>query len=174
MPFFAPLPMGEIDFLALALELEEPDAIGALLDLPPQASLDLLPDLPDERPDPGYTRHGVRKKGCPNCDYTYPRGAEWLLRSHSCTNGRYSYKTKTCNLCQLAFNSMPRLHEHIVTQHPELLPFACEFCSGRFVSQLTLDRHIRRSHVTDEVVCPTCNKHYKNRYRLNMHNSKCH
>lgn len=115
-------------------------------------------------------KHVAPRIKCKECDFTCIATHKSVFYNHSCTNGKFSFKTNTCDVCNITFKAGKKLLDHLNEAHREMLPIPCPHCSTRFTCIRTARLHVTRVHEGN--TCEICGKHYANSYRFKAHMAK--
>lgn len=105
----------------------------------------------------------VRPFKCDQCPKSFNTKA--LLHEHVSKHDR-RYK---CHQCAYSANFPYRLKEHILFRHSEKFDYKCQFCDQKFKAQRFLHRHIELHGSSKKLMCEICKKTYTNFYSLNRH-----
>ena len=75
-----------------------------------------------------------------------------------------------CNKCGALFGNPASLSVHNYNNHnDDISKYTCEECGRGFAKKVTLQSHIKRYHVVEEVACEYCGKIFQNMDRKSGH-----
>ncbi|KAK6173901.1 hypothetical protein SNE40_017275 [Patella caerulea] len=112
-------------------------------------------------------RHGQKKGNeCEICHQLF-QGRQLMLQHMMFEHKDQKYEYK-CDICDLVFMDMDKLHEHTSELHQ--IEIQCVICYENFLTNEDLTRHMA-DHVNNKtaLVCDLCGKYYRSRYNLNVH-----
>jgi len=110
---------------------------------------------------------------CENCDMKFV--SEFNLKKHIKSHieqVKENMLPRDCNICKKQFMKRSNLLEHFRRVHREVL-FSCESCDMKFVSELSLKRHVK-SHEGNRIHCQFCKKQFMKRSNLFEHFKRVH
>ena len=99
------------------------------------------------------TKHeNTAKFFCKLCDFKTMRPAK--LEKHVFDTHQSIYKVKDtngthrlkCDLCELSYNRVDNLREHVMTKHENTAKFFCELCDFKTMRPAKLEKHIIDTH----------------------------
>jgi KRAB domain-containing zinc finger protein len=74
-----------------------------------------------------------------------------------------------CEFCGKSFNERSLYDRHLHTNHVNSKPFKCNQCTQSCFTEADLRRHVKRTHATEQTMCPGCGKIFKSRDNMQTH-----
>ena len=110
---------------------------------------------------------------CAVCNKSF--SSESAYRRHTASHNRKSSRQprKTCQQCDMQFDTMRQLSMHHAARHVDDKPFVCAICGSQFAWQENLKAH-QRTHELDPHECAVCGRRFVDATSLRVHTRNSH
>lgn len=118
------------------------------------------------------TIHQPREKGQVQCNEC----GKWLmnqrcLKTHMILHSNIELR---CDQCDYVTKKTVLLNRHLVTQHSNHKPFACDLCGRAFKMKRALTVHVAQHGTNKQYQCPFCDRKFNSSTNFYTHRKNSH